>query len=276
MAGIFVGSDQIKAIYHGADPIIKVYLGSTLIADFTGVLVPGQMPAFGAAGAVTDSATLAATHAVAYPSGVTAGQFLMVIAAWRHNDGNGAYTMHADMVADGWAEMTGSPFKRSNGNDGCHIFWKIATDAHAGSIPGGVVGSGGASSDQAGIVCVRFPAADGFKTNPIESISSLVQHSNTTNLDMPTVTTSADRRLAVAVTVFNNDLLSLGSTTGESGGDWTEAADLEASAGGDLTIQIQTAQMASAGSIAGGSRTSAVSGGGITIGFALAPADVAA
>jgi PKD repeat protein len=67
------------------------------------------------------------------------------------------------------------------------------------------------------------------------------------------VTTTDARRLAVSF-VFVNDNNSVGSFTGETGGDWVEAvAEFRTNAGSDGTVQLQTATMASAGTISGGS-----------------------
>jgi uncharacterized repeat protein (TIGR02543 family) len=67
------------------------------------------------------------------------------------------------------------------------------------------------------------------------------------------LTTSGDKRLAVSFVSVNNDI-SVGSFTGESGGDWTEAVgEFTFNGDDDLCMQLQTATMASAGTIQNGS-----------------------
>jgi hypothetical protein len=67
------------------------------------------------------------------------------------------------------------------------------------------------------------------------------------------VTTSGGGRLAVSFVSVENDI-SVGSFTGESGGDWTEAvSEYTFNGDDDLCMQLQIATMASAGTISGGS-----------------------
>lgn len=77
-----------------------------------------------------------------------------------------------------------------------------------------------------------------------------------TSLPDRAVTTAGPDRLCVSlVAVAANQ--ALGSFTGETGGDWTEIADGEfaSATGATGTIQVQTAALASAGTIDGGSMT---------------------
>jgi PKD repeat protein len=84
------------------------------------------------------------------------------------------------------------------------------------------------------------------------------------------VTTTDVGRLAVSF-VFVNDNNSVGNFTGETGGNWTEEAEFRTNSGSDGTIQLQTATMASAGTISGGSyRMSARDPWGVRA-FALIP-----
>jgi hypothetical protein len=67
------------------------------------------------------------------------------------------------------------------------------------------------------------------------------------------VTTSGGGRMAVSFVSVENDI-SVGSFTGESGGDWTEAvSEYTFNGDNDLCMQLQIATMASAGTISGGS-----------------------
>ncbi|MGQ9461139.1 MAG: hypothetical protein ACUVRA_07920 [Candidatus Bathyarchaeaceae archaeon] len=87
------------------------------------------------------------------------------------------------------------------------------------------------------------------------------------------VTTTDAKRLAVSF-VFVNDNNAVGSFTGETGGDWTEAAEFRTTAGSDGCIQLQTAIMASAGTISGGSYTMGAADPWGVRAFALIPSQI--
>lgn len=76
-----------------------------------------------------------------------------------------------------------------------------------------------------------------------------------TSAEMPSVTTTAANSLAVAFVSHNGSTVA--EATGESGGDWVKPVASEALTGNVLSLQ--TANMASVGTISGGSAT--VSGG---------------
>lgn len=76
--------------------------------------------------------------------------------------------------------------------------------------------------------------------------------SHSTDPQMPTVTTTVAGSLAAAF-VAQNDNNALAAATGESGGDWVEAvAEYVAALTPGLVLQLQTAAMASVGTISGG------------------------
>ena len=86
------------------------------------------------------------------------------------------------------------------------------------------------------------------------------------------VTTNDTDRLAINL-VWVNDDNAVGSFTGETGGNWTEAvAEYAVTTGTDMCLQLQTAGMASAGTINGGSYSMGVADYWYVIGFALIPA----
>jgi hypothetical protein len=75
------------------------------------------------------------------------------------------------------------------------------------------------------------------------------------SIECPSLTTINTKRLAVAF-VFLNESLDVGDFTGESGGDWEEAvAEVKYPSYTVGCLQLQTATMASAGTISGGSYT---------------------
>jgi len=86
------------------------------------------------------------------------------------------------------------------------------------------------------------------------------------------VTTLGDDRLAINLIGVNDDNV-IGAFTGETGGDWTLAKTFAALAGTDGAVALETATIAAAGTITGGSYTMAVADPWGCIGFALRPPD---
>lgn len=96
---------------------------------------------------------------------------------------------------------------------------------------------------------------------------------STTVPDAAVITLGADR-LALNFVGINDDLTGLAVFTGMSGGTWVlpgATAQFESSTGTDGTVAMFTANMASAGTIDGGTDTITSDGWGVT-GFALKPA----
>jgi hypothetical protein len=85
------------------------------------------------------------------------------------------------------------------------------------------------------------------------------------------VTTTGNARLVVSF-VFVNDDNAVNSFTGETGGDWIEAVnEYTTTQGSDGCIQLQTATMATGGTITGGSFTMSASDPWGVRAFALKP-----
>lgn len=88
--------------------------------------------------------------------------------------------------------------------------------------------------------------------------------------DADVTTADVDRLACQLVAVNNTDALV--AFTGESGGDWTEATSEYAASFG-FGMQLQTAGMASSGTVGGGTFAT-TSAGWIVFGFAFQPGDV--
>lgn len=237
--------------------------------------VPGALPAFGAAGTPTASATLAATHTIAHPATVGAGDILICACIGRNTDGDRNLAMHANMSAAGWAHLTESPFV--SGNLVALLAWKEAVgDEDGTNIPGGVVGTGGATGNVFFGVCFNFTAADGFHASPFEDLDIAdADGAGGGTVNMPTVTPGDVRRLAVSIlTMFNDNTIA--AATGETGGDWTEVLEVSTNVGADASIQVQVSDQSSGGAISGGTTVLGGNTTGIHTKFALAPADVPA
>ncbi len=91
-----------------------------------------------------------------------------------------------------------------------------------------------------------------------------------TSVNDDSVITSAADRLCLQIVCVTLDT-TLGNFTGETGGDWTEAVAEYANATAVMTIQLQTAAMAVAGTIDGGTMTIGSAGWGM-FGTAIKPA----
>jgi hypothetical protein len=142
------------------------------------------------------------------------------------------------------------------------IYYKFADGSESGTL---TITIGGTSCKIARMYAFRNVAPSNF----IESggfASGL-----TATISPPPVTTTGVSELAVAF-VFVNDDNAVGSFAGETGGDWVEAvAEFTTTAGFDGCVQLQTATMANAGTISGGSYTmSAADPWGVRV-FALKP-----
>lgn len=90
-------------------------------------------------------------------------------------------------------------------------------------------------------------------------------------IDDNSVTSTGISRLGIQLVAVNDDNV-LGSFTGETGGDWAEAAEYNSATGTQATLQLQTAEMSAAGTINGGTFTMAASDAWGVIAFALIPA----
>lgn len=88
---------------------------------------------------------------------------------------------------------------------------------------------------------------------------------SSSNPAFASLTTTTSNALAVGLTCANNTV-TIGSTTGETGGNWTEAAAEDAPTS---MLQCQTAQMVSAGTLSGGTSTLSLSAEWFTFSFAL-------
>ena len=84
------------------------------------------------------------------------------------------------------------------------------------------------------------------------------------------ITTNAADRLALNFVALASDQ-DIGNFTGETGGDWVEAAEFRSASGSACTLQLQTSAMPAATTIDGGTAT-ITSSAWVTMGTALIPA----
>lgn len=205
------------------------------------------IPVYAAAGAGAASATN--DPSADYPTGITAGHLLVAHVVCHGGTVN--------TTQSGWTHITGatqSPITH-------RAFYRVADGTESGSYAFDTNGGTGAYAR-----IYRFTGTP--VSGPVED-SAAAGGAVSTVSDVGVTTGGADR-LAVNLVALSGSFGSLGSFTGESGGDWTEATKFTSTTGDDATLQLQTAGIASAGTINGGT----TSGGGfawVVIGFAIKP-----
>lgn len=128
------------------------------------------------------------------------------------------------------------------------VFGKIADGTEDGAAA--AFGSWVSLNQRAARIYSFAGRSSGTITDLVRGFS---HQSHATDPAMPTVTTTKAGSLAVAL-VAQNDNNAFASPTGESGGDWVEAvAEYTVALTPGLSLGIETAAMASAGTISGGS-----------------------
>lgn len=191
---------------------------------------------------------------VPYPSGISAGDFLLlhVVAS------NAIAAPTITTPSGGWALID------SRSDTGLHkrssIFWKTADGSETGSLD---VSFGG-STNAIGRM-YRFSHGSG-----VEAASGAFDTTGSNAFaNVVSVTTTVAKALAVQC-IWALQNTTVAAITGESGGDYTEAvAEFNDATLGVLSLQ--TAEMASAGLISGGTAALGVNSIDVVHGFAILP-----
>lgn len=209
------------------------------------------IPAYDSAGAgISGTGSLS----VPYPSTVSAGD-LLVLHCGARNTGDTFSTPSGWSLLD---DQNNTFAMRS------YVFTKIADGSETGSLS--VTHAGG---NLAAARMYRFTGV--ASSSYTEGLSNAGIGDTGSTVVAPTVTTTGTDRLALAL-VFTNTPSAHGSFTGETGGDWTEAvAEFTDATSPLVCLQLQTAQMASAGTITGGSLNNTDGSQYLSIGVALVP-----
>jgi FlaG/FlaF family flagellin (archaellin) len=170
----------------------------------------------------------------AYPSGLAANDLILLQVTVRD-------TTNTPTTPAGFTLLYGPD---STGTGRQWIYYKFATGTESGTITITISGSNCKIARMyafRNVALSSFTEGGGFGSGTSRTISA------------QSVTTTGTGRLTVSFVFVNNDN-SVGSFTGEAGGDWTEAvSEFTTSAGSNGCVQLQTATMASAGTISGGS-----------------------
>ncbi len=209
-------------------------------------------PTFAAAGA--GAASVSGSVAVPYPSSLVSGDLLVLHLATR---GMGALS-----VPSGWTSLT-SNTSATNVKEFALYKWSTGTETGTQNV---TFLGGFASRGEFGRM-YRF--SNPKQTSPFEGTGSSTGTSAT--IADQTVTTTAASRIAVNLVALASNQ-TIGAFSGESGGTWVEAVSEYNSASGlGITMQLQTADMPSTGTIDGGTVSVGTSGDFVVIGFAILP-----
>lgn len=214
--------------------------------------------AFADAGTGVSTQSSGAALSPANPATVNANDILIIHAYYEG-------TTAAPATPNGFTLLGSSPYTIESTIGRHWVFGKIADGTEGGAS--NALGTAGGTDQRAARV-YRFSGYVG--PGAITDITGSFAHlSHATDPQMPTVTTSVNGGLAVAL-VAQNDNNAAGNATGESGGDWTEAtAEYTANLTPGLMLQVQTATpTANPGTISGGSVATTNDPCGV-IGFAI-------
>ena len=214
------------------------------------------IPAYQAAGAGVATATAGANLDVEYPTGIIAGNILIIQGIYRDNTGTLSTPTGFTLLYG--PDAAGTTLRQ-------WIFGKIADGTETGTITVTTT----SSTILRAARMYRFDGCKGGITDTSGYEGGNTQEVTTSSVPDAGVTTSGSNRLALNF-IGISDNSTLGAFTGESGGDWIEAvAGFSTNIGLDGHLQLQTATMVSSGTINGGSYTMSAADPGIVRGFAL-------
>ena len=194
------------------------------------------------AGAGAGDTDFSGTATVPYPASIAADDLLILHCGINNN---------SDTVTtpSGWTAFPGNPY--SGGSDTrCYLFWKKASGSESGDLSVTWTAANRMNSR-------IFRVTGQHLTTPFGTPSSSTGASGTL-ADEGVTTTAADSLALNFITFGRENITALAAMTGMSGGTWVEDF-AEYAAGGTppdyITIALQRADMASAGTINGGTAT---------------------
>jgi flagellin-like protein len=176
----------------------------------------------------------------AYPSGLQANDLILLQVVVRDTSTTPTTPAGFSILSTYAAESSGDARQ--------WIYYKFALGTESGSLTVSIPGSSAITA--ARMYAFRSTALTSFyEGGAFGSFNNLFQ-----TINAQPVTTSGNNRLAVSFN-FVTDNIGIGDFTGESGGNWQEAAEYQYDPSGsnDLTLQLQTATMTNTGTISGGS-----------------------
>lgn len=205
-----------------------------------GVAAPVQV-AWGAAGTLNVSYGY-----VDYPTGITAGMGLFMQVYGEDSSSVSAAT------PSGWSSA-GIVFTLAGLGVMC-LYYKAATGSESGALD--ISAGWTADTSLTGWMMRTSDVVSGF-----ESSTSTALVGTGSTITNNSVTTSVDLGMALMANSYSNTTRTIGASTGESGGNWTEPVTEQIAGDPVRTFQWQTAQLATATTISGGSSTLSGSSG---------------
>ncbi len=196
-------------------------------------------PTWVGCGAVAYTATGSTALSVAYPTGLAAGDILVLCVSRNNNT-------PATVTATGFTQIT---TLTTTPNPSMTYLWKVATGSESGSLSATVD-----STSQKNAIMFAIRGANNttpFGTNPATA-SNTTGDTDTTPA-MPSATANSTNRLLVSQFIAKNaDRFASASPTGESNGDWLFGFGGNNANGNGFATSVFYAQMATAATISGG------------------------
>lgn len=251
-------SSDLGGTLDGSDVECRIV---SMVGEASG---PGELPAASAtAGTLFSNATLAGTRDIALPTHAE-GDLLVLVVLLRNTNHDQNFT---GINTQGWTQGGGDGNEYGAGGDAVIGFgWKIG-DGSETVVNITTAGGNGTDRIVARVYCIT--SLDGFANPPVQNISTLTSGS-ASPIDMPTISQVTANDLAVCVYGVSVNS-TVGASTGESGGNWTEAVAESASTNGTIGFQRSSY---SAASISGGTATLGTSGSWVAVGFTVVPGEV--
>jgi hypothetical protein len=210
---------------------------------------PTVTPAFAEAGTGVDGT---GTLAVPFPvTGLAAGHVFLLHVHVRASTGQ-------DPTVSGWTLLAG-PHSSGTPTSRQWVYGKIASGSESGNQS--VTFAAGSSRKTARMY--RFTSVASLTVEDVDTTAGIAQPVN-----MPSVTAGGNCRRAVAFIGVDDDD-TIDPSTGETGGDWTEATAEYLGSGLNSMINLQTAALATGGTISGGTATLSNDDDWIVSSFAL-------
>jgi len=232
------------------------------------VLGGSGFPVFEEAGAGNASAPGAGAQTldIAYPSTVNANDILILHEYAR----NGAAAITLSSLPGSFAEINNYVRGVDNPRFASRLSWLRASGSETGTVTIGAT-FGNTPAVLAGRM-YRFSGVIATGT-PYENANRTGVGSPASTISQGSITTVGSDRLCAHFLAIVDENISTSDFTGETGGNFAEAlAEYGASPGEDVTLQMQTATMASAGTISGGSFSVSIAARYARHVFALIPA----
>lgn len=236
------------------------------------VLGGSGFPVFEEAGAGNASAPGAGAQTldIAYPSTVNANDILILHEYACAGTGNDSITLSG--LPGSFSEVNNYVKTSGTGRFSSRMSWLRASGSETGTVTIGVTFGPGASPAVLAGRMYRFSGVIATGT-PYENANRTGVTSTTSTISQESITTVGSDRLCAHFLAIVNENISTSDFSGETGGNFAEAlTEYGASPGEDVTLQMQTATMASTGTISGGSFTVSTSVSYARHVFALIPA----